>query len=315
MKLIKTRQFIPIILVTIVLFILGAIFDKDVSANFYVNSSLWQFGVMYSNIALSAFFFILLIAASSGLWCLLDKKNKYSKKIKIIFSIILILGGAYLLYQSFDKMQDTAPVIGKTGSLIFAILMTLAVLGASIYVGYRFHNKYNNRKLFVYVVVFLAIVLVSNGIMEGLKFLWSRPRPWYVFGNWEVEAHLGAFRNVWEAKPFELFKIKEIKDYLKSFPSNHTCNAAILLPGVLLYSKLNKGLDNDKCRTLIILGSFLFTLLMASTRMMAGAHFLSDVSFGMFVGTMTAYFGFIIANKVLSSPRFSDEPALDNIKE
>ena len=315
MKLIKTRQFIPIILVAIVLFILGAIFDKDVSANIYVNTSLWQFGIVYTTIAISMFFFFTLIAVCSGLWCLFDKKNNYSKKIIIIFAIILFLGGAFLLYQSFDKMQDVAPVMGKTGSSVFAILMTLAILGLSIFLGYRFHNNYDNKTLFRYVVVFLAMVLVSNGIMEGLKFLWSRPRPWYVFGNWEVEAHLGAFRNVWEAKPFDLFKIKEIKDYLKSFPSNHTCNSAILLPGLLLYGKLNKGLNNEKCRVLLILGGFLFTLLTALGRMMAGAHFLSDVSFGIIIGTVVAFVGFIIADKVFVSLKFNEEQTLDDIKE
>lgn len=307
MKLLKLRQYLPIVLLGIVLFIIGLIADKSVSETLYANSVLKDFGVIFSNFTLFLFFFPCLTACVTGFLVLVKKECSYPKALRIVFSIIFAGGCAFFIYESIHQIKEMGVSIGNTLGLVIAIITTIVTLGLAILVGYKLAKKYDEKDLFKYVISFLLIVGFSNVMMVIFKYTWSRPRPWYVFGSWTVEAHIDEFRNVYEIHPFEAFKSKVAKEFFKSFPSNHTNNSVMILPAILLYSKLNKKLDNDKARLIIVGASFIFTLLVALTRILAGAHFLSDVSFGLIFGYSVTFFGFIIVNKVFIKYHWIEE--------
>ena len=298
MKLFRVREFLPILALGIVLFILGAIGDKNVSEALYSNANLWRFGVIFSNFCLLPFFIVLMTSILVCAVVLYEKNSPYKKWVKIVMAIVLIIGTGVALYQCYDKIKDISDVIGRVGGIILAIVSTLFVLGISIYIALKLYYKYDRRKLFAYAFAALIIILASTLLMGGIKYLWSRPRPWYVFGYLDIPAHLDEFRAVYQPQPFMAFKSKIGADYFKSFPSNHTATTVVVLPALLLYSNLNPRLRNERARLCIIGCVLVFSLIVGLTRMIAGAHFLTDISFGFTCAFAVSLVGLIIANKV-----------------
>lgn len=120
--------------------------------------------------------------------------------------------------------------------------------------------------------MFLEMIIINI-----IKIPWARPRmrmitaqnqvfqPWWVIGS-DMKDHLMALGIAAEE--------------FKSFPSGHTGNAACaLLLGVLpvICQKL-KGKEN-----LLFFIGVIFTLTVAFSRIIVGAHFLTDVTIGMSV--------------------------------
>lgn len=104
--------------------------------------------------------------------------------------------------------------------------------------------------------------------------------PWYEWkGQWiEKETMLAAWGNT---------------DILKSCPSGHTASAATSYALIMLNDAL--GIKNRKIRALNWLLPILWTGVVAVSRIVAGAHFMSDVLFG---GSLT-FLTMIIAREIL----------------
>lgn len=293
MKLIRTRDYLLIALIGLVFLVLGGIFDRNVSQFLFVDASdtMNKVGVIISNCALIPFFFVSIVAAVIGLFTQFNRKNEKPTWFRVLFIVIFFGLGAFLLYQGFDKLRDIGGVHSNTLGIILAIAILLVLLGCGIFVGYLMSKRYDYKVLFKYVLIFAVIVLIANALSFVMKYLWSRPRPYYIFGTEDIPAHTSFYLNFWELQPFEAFKAP-VGEYFKSFPSNHTTTSMLVLPALLLYTKLNDRFDKGIMRIIILYGVFVLALLTGFTRMVAGAHFLSDVSFGLISGFTITYFAF-----------------------
>ena len=306
MKLIKSRYYLFIALIGIVAFTLGAIFDKQVSEALYVNSNMRGIGLIVSNFALVPFFLAACTAGILGTMILIKDGKRYHTAFRVIFCIIFIGAVGFCLFQAYDKIKDIRDVYGKTAGLISGIATAVIVLGLAFLFAYLMFKKYDHAYTFKLIIAFLVIYLVSLVIAEAIKYLWSRPRPLYVFGASGIPSHLAEFRNVWEPQPFAAFK-SGYGDFFKSFPSNHVNTGTMVFTALLLYSKLNKKLDNELARSLILLCAFLFSILIGLNRIICGMHYLSDVSFGFLITFTVTYFGFISLNRINKQYHFFDE--------
>ena len=83
------------------------------------------------------------------------------------------------------------------------------------------------------------------------------------------------------------------KDNFKSYPSGHTAEASIVLVAFTFLPLANKKFE--KYQLPLFLGGCALVLLVALARILAAAHFLSDVSFGATI-VITLVF---IANEVV----------------
>lgn len=163
------------------------------------------------------------------------------------------------------------------------VVLTCASVGFSWWIG----RDAPARQLRMVAVFFLLVVTLQSAIIFVVKLLWLRPRmrlivqdigvefePWWIIGYPDAQRFLDA------GIP---------KDDFKSFPSAHTGNAAV--------SVTLAGLATLRERVVRAIPWFfalglLWTSAVAGSRIIVGAHFLTDTTVGFlvtFVCTVSLY--------------------------
>jgi len=148
------------------------------------------------------------------------------------------------------------------------VVIILITSGALLLLSFFIKKISKFRIHFLYLLT--VIVVVQFFIIEPLKNTWGRPRPG------EIKEFAGVYEYVMPFVPkFELFGNKHDG---KSFPSSH--GSAAFLPLALYF------VFKDKYKKLAI-GCFVFGmangLAIGLTRMLQGAHFISDIATSFFI--------------------------------
>ena len=216
----------------------------------------------------------------------------------------MILGGlafAFAVYYIYDTAKDwwsfrnTASF--KTIGTFIAITIAIAIPGG-VFALVFFKVKYADpRLLFTIALTLIAIALVVAIESNAAKYLWSRPRPRFIFNPDSAVGQSTAFRAFWELSPFKSFDdaaCDGVAKNLHSFPSGHTGYSTI---GIFLLPMVTLTFDKTKENRLLQLVLFYVALLWAVasgvSRVYAGAHWLSDTGAGLLfttiVGTLIIY--------------------------
>lgn len=174
-----------------------------------------------------------------------------------LFSVIA--GSAYFGYhiERYFFIEENALVFGIIFGLCFGAFVLF--FGQFIY----FDEKMK-RKLVILAVTGLAVMAVQTLTVEGLKYLWGRVR----------------FRDLIAAGSYDAFTSFYSPNGIngnKSFPSGHTASAGMCYLLLLLPFVSEKLKDKTKLMFVI---SFVYTGIVAFTRLVMGAHYLSDVAVG-----------------------------------
>ena len=217
------------------------------------------------------------VAAMGGGFVALIVKGKYHIALKILFGVLAAacLGVAIFYpageYFGINGFYGAAPE--WAGYLIVIIPECAAMVG-----GYFVFRDYQNDKLWIIFCMIVVLLLIALlGIIPRLKDFIHRPRYRGLVQYADV-----SFHNWWE--PF-----KEYRDYVnahpdvphdnfKSYPSGHTAEASILLVAFTFLPFAHKKFE--KMQLPLFLGGCALVLLVAFARILAAAHFLSDVSWG-----------------------------------
>lgn len=196
--------------------------------------------------------------------------------------LICPLAGTVLFYTYRNRLQKIAGlVITIGGSAYFGYYISKyffveheMIFGLVFGIGFGFvcllTGKYINipddKKNVLRQIAIIGIIVIFAQIMliEGLKYLWGRVR----------------FRDLIAANSFEQFtpwyKINGINGN-KSFPSGHTAGAAMSYMMMFLPYLSEKWKKNHQiCFWL----PCVYTSVVAFTRLVMGAHYLSDVTIG-----------------------------------
>ena len=184
----------------------------------------------------------------------------YKTKLEQAAGLIICLGGsAYFGYYigKYFFIEENRMLFSIIYGLGFGIVCL--ILGQLINVPDKYRELIRKAAILGIIVMFLQLAVV-----EGLKYLWGRVR----------------FRDLIAAGSYDAFtpwyKINGINGN-KSFPSGHTAGAGMsylimLLPYIS---------DKWKNRTQICFWTaFIYTSVVAFTRLVMGAHYLSDVTAG-----------------------------------
>lgn len=271
--------------------VIGSFADYQISqALFNINS---VFGIFFASFGQLPVF---LLYSLSGTLLL-----RISKESNIFFKILCWVFGLLLIaFGLMGAVMDPSLNIVNTTMRMLAILVNISIVVVCNFLLWKNTKDADRAQLKKVVTVWLLVSFAAIMIINMIKKPWSRPRyrslvyaenadlfaqigvtaqemfqPWWVIGCQYKEQLLSIAPEV-EAVYLSLGAMAS--EQFKSLPSGHTGNAACamvlsLLP--LIVSKL-KGKEST-----IFYGGLVFTLLVALSRVIMGAHFLTDVTIGM----------------------------------
>ena len=190
-------------------------------------------------------------------------KGILSIPFMLLFSLLTVLGSIRYIYEfSESGMPKTAFALG--------ILLGLLLFGYAISFTFRWDRakflKWRNQGGLLIVLVVAEILVVNV-----LKIIWARPR-------------MRSISSVAEFKHWYELNGPMNSEEFKSFPSGHTANAFVMLAYTMF-------IPLDKAKTIRWLTSFavIWGVCTAISRVILGAHFLSDVFVGGYITILIFY--------------------------
>lgn len=271
------------------------------------------FGVLLECVGCVPIYLIIAFALCVFFWCGLRIVKDKNKALGIIISVVCAIGVVaacwytvkdvfkYLMeHVAADIIAQNNGYIGETLHAIdtfrhsFTVYAVEAVLGALIAIPSILVTKLFTKETLVKLVRFIIAagigILVANVLIMIIKDPIGRMRfrainsdigadliaskqvqgytPWYVINKQPSEAVLLQFEEIFG-----------VDDAFKSFPSGHTCSAgtvyALIMIPDLFELKHKKG-AKVACWVVPIV----YTGLVAISRIVVGAHYMSDVLFG-----------------------------------
>ena len=232
---------------------------------------------------------ICFIIAMCAVYCIRIRDKGVLPKI---LGFALTAGGAVLSWQIiyrvvkyYFRLTDITkfwPASEAKPSLPIKIVCALAGAGLMLLFLYISSKiKQDLLKQLQRTLAFVIIALLAElAIVEGIKLICGRLR----YREWISDTSSGYW-------PWYRINGKPDGDGFKSFPSGHTASACLLLPVTFMLNALGKEKEGRYAR----IGVLCWVLFVMTTRIMAGAHFLSDVCAGALITvTITAVTGAIV---------------------
>ena len=306
MKLLKKCN-IPLLIGAIVaaaLFIVGSIFDKSISETFW---NRYQLDIPWFTIVITLLGPLVtnVFGAFAGSSLFFVKTN-FKKGLANFFKVIGILGIIAVSFFAYDAGTEFAEVIPhledeRVRSGLYYLVFALVVITDVIIflLVYRNHKRVDQRNLFWVASTMLIVLAITAGGTEVIKYIVSRPRPRIVFPGQET------YLDWWQWRPLYGFKVHESK----SFISGHSSNAGSVAVLLTLFISVTKVNEKKHLATLTSVIGILYAFIVALSRVVAIAHFMSDIAFGllysfvvsMVVGRVMLYFNEKAENKVPAS--------------
>ena len=257
-KLYKT-----LIIMSIIGILIGSFWDLQINALFYNRGS------FYSELfkTIGEIPVVLIILLSSGILIRLNVMEDKPYFWNLPW-IVLWLIFAYTNTIPISYLKNSYTIGWSFISIIIYFIITLAIIRKV-----PIHDSNAVRK-----VAYIAIIscILSAVAIKGIKSLWGRMRYFHM-------VELNDFSGF---SPWYLRQSIAKNDIYKSFPSGHSVNASLvalcsLLP--LVFVKLKNY------QTRITLVIIVWILLVTTSRIVDGAHFISDISTGVFIGSIIQF--------------------------
>ena len=186
-------------------------------------------------------------------------EHKWSK---FVSAVVCLGGSAYLGYYLGKYF-----FIDDDNRLIFSILFGVGIGIVFMLIGSQVKlSKKVFGALKVLAIVGIVVMCLELGIVELLKYFWGRVR----------------FRDLLAAGSYDEFTNWFVVNGAtgdKSFPSGHTASAAVSYLLMLVPFVKNKY-GAKKYTPVLFFVPFVYTSVVAFTRLVMGAHYLTDVTVG-----------------------------------
>lgn len=286
---------ITIISVTTVLVIgviIGSFFDLQINGALFSNRN--PFGIFMSAFGMIPGYAF--IAFMGGVLFNDALNKKHPLWLRIIFYILSFAAIGIAAYFSGNEFFSINGYnVEGTGMLLLAIGIMVIFHSGVLYIGFRLAKKSTNEKMWIVVLILvLGLILALVATITPIKSIFHRPRYRIVqLGIPGLEYH-----EWWEVfKDYKLFVTPEItKEEFKSFPSGHA-GASMLVPFFIIFIAQFSNIVKKYEIPLIVFG-FLYTGLVMFSRMLVGAHYLSDVCFGGLITIMFMSISYFVINKI-----------------
>ena len=299
--MIKKRHFFIVIGVLLVGFILGSIFDLQISQALCTKGNVKNaFSLIMSSFAVYPCYAGLAFVAGGLVATTLNRRDLpiYAKIISYGLAALAYIASVYLCGGELPSTNGFYNPDNPFWYWVLSYLITSFVLAGVVVAAFFVCQKGDSKKLWTALMV-MAVIFVVGLLPPGLiiKLIIHRPRYRYLVRCGTLEFH-----NWWES-------CKDYKDYFgrmvegfiidkeefKSFPSGHSGTAAMMmmfLPYASMFFNKLKGKE-----VMMFYIGFAWTLLMAFSRILCGAHYLTDVCMGSLIIVVVFFSVHIVAGK------------------
>ena len=247
----------------------------------------------------------------------LGLKNK-TLWVKIVFIVLAVAAFGVTVYYAGREYFGINGFYQKAPDIVGILTAAVCSLAAEVGGYFCFKDCKNEQAWIPFLAVYVVLLLVLVAAIPVLKDTMHRPRYRTVcqgivpFHNW--------FERCGDYKDY-MTNYGYGGDEFKSFPSGHTGEASILIVVATFLPLADEKFK--KYQLPLFIGACCFVVLVAFSRILAAAHYLSDVSMG---ATLTLTFA-TIANELLIKfvkpkkieeaveEKPAEEPAQEEVKE
>ena len=254
-----------ILIIAAILLMIGGFFDIEISHMVYNADSMY--GKLFQ--AFAAFPAVLIASFCAMGIFVTNKKEKTIKSMSgNILSILLTI---FLVYTA-ATMPGWYLKGWKWIGRVLAVFLFVVEYKAALYCKKR--NETEFRKAATIGILLIAISFI---VYNSLKFIWGRERYRHMI-------RIGSFAGF--SRWFQPHPLASGGEFM-SFPSGHSANAAV----IIWITLIPRFLDTLKGKEPFLkVAAYLWILLSMFSRIVIGAHFLSDVTAGAFITLIIFYF-------------------------
>ena len=293
MKINRKIQYIGLAIIgglALIGLIIGTFLDQQVTAK--VGDVNNMFGIMFT--ALGP---VLSLAVGSLAGTMLFFMPKHEKQWVNItckaLGVVAFIGFTFFsvkegfAYVDFPRMEAGA----STYKALIAVLIGLIDLSIIIFTN-LYTKKLDEKFIIRTVLIIFVIIAAWFFVSEVTKYLASRPRPRVLDTNPEI-----GFRAWYQFRPFQAFK-DPYKD-CKSFVSGHSFNSACLITVLPLIFSMGKKENNEAVQITSLIVGGLWAFIVGLSRIIARAHFMSDVMGGILLSAGAQALIIFVTDKIL----------------
>ncbi|MBQ8118745.1 MAG: phosphatase PAP2 family protein [Lachnospiraceae bacterium] len=239
--------------------------------------------------AIGAYPFFAFSVLFIGALCETIIRSKWKKPVKVILCIPFYLIATYVGFIGAGALVDRDglggifPVLNRNVPAM--VVVSLVSIPLLLVLGHRLAGNTTDRLLAKRIVCLLIILALSYAVMQLCKGTFQRPRYRLVVLGYDgiaVEPWYTPFRGV--EGSIASFGID--KGEFRSFPSGHSILSMSVIFILQSLTWFSTKLKNRKFILSVI--GLLFAVAIMFTRMVLGAHYLSDVSAGAMISTVFA---------------------------
>lgn len=214
-------------------------------------------------------------AASAMIFFMPKIENKFWNIALRIFAVFAFIGFTFFSIKEGKEYVEFPIMQSEKTSYVVLCITLVCLIDLSVILLTKVFIKYVDPKRIIPTVITIFVIIAAwFFVSEVIKYLASRPRPRVV-----MQEELGiAFRNWYEFKP--LLCLKEPYKECKSFTSGHAFIAACTIGALPLLLSLNKNSSVKKTIISMAIGGA-FTIVVAFSRIVAFAHYMSDAFGGL----------------------------------
>ena len=309
----KRYHLLIIIGILLVGFIIGSFLDLDINKALYSDGN--HFGLIMASFGVYPCYAGLAFIGGGLLSVTLRRKDLH---------IILKIGSYALSIAAFGMAiylcgKEWPSVNGyNVPQLAWLSYLISGVVFASVYVGAFFVCKKGDPKYLWNIIIIMTVIFVIALLPAGfvIKLIVHRPRYRYV-----VRSDLTAFYNWWQMfpeykkyissaeNPIFRYGVEITKEEYKSFPSGHSGTGMIMamfLPMAAFFFPKLKGKE-----VILFYVGAAWGFLMMFSRMLVGAHYLTDTCMGSLICMVTFY----VVNEFAVHKKLYDEPLVEKPQE
>lgn len=257
----------------LLLLLLGSCYDEPLGLAWYQGETAFtKFFAMIGEVFANLWIFV----AGGLLLSSITKEKKWEKILLLPFALFLMMVALLIQTWTFSRFLPNYSIL-----LLFLFTFMLFLIIFQFLLQSMKQVSKKERRHFAFFLLFTC--LLTTCLINLLKINIQRPRMRLLIAH--PELFFQPWWNLSSTSNIDITALGIAPEEVQSFPSGHASSAALSF--LLCY--LPTRIENRKQQVFLYLGAFIFTFLVAFSRILCGAHFLSDVSFGILMTLISIF--------------------------